>query len=93
MAIDFDAIRKKLNQLSGVNNKRRAMWRPQEGETYNIRIIGFAKKAPFTTAIMSGIPDLPYGPDAGKKYHISWYLSSAVTLSFILPSGVRAISA
>ncbi len=41
MAIDFDAIRKKLNQLSGVNNKRRAMWRPQEGETYNVRIIGF----------------------------------------------------
>ena len=25
MAIDFDAIRKKLNQLSGVNSKRRAM--------------------------------------------------------------------
>ena len=40
MAIDFDAIRKKLNQLSGVNSKRRSMWRPQEGETYNVRIIG-----------------------------------------------------
>jgi len=41
MAIDFDAIRKKLNQLSGVNSKRRAMWRPPEGETTTVRIIGF----------------------------------------------------
>ena len=28
MAIDFDAIRKKLGQLSGGNSKRRVMWRP-----------------------------------------------------------------
>ena len=41
MAIDFDAIRKKLNQLSGTNSKRRAMWRPQEGEEYTVRIISF----------------------------------------------------
>ncbi|OUU74570.1 MAG: hypothetical protein CBC29_07275 [Methylococcaceae bacterium TMED69] len=41
MAIDFDAIRKKLNQLSGNNSKRRAMWRPPEGETVSVRILGF----------------------------------------------------
>ena len=32
MAIDLDAIRKKLSQLSGNNSKRNTMWRPQEGE-------------------------------------------------------------
>jgi len=41
MAIDFNAIRSKLNQLSGVNSKRRSMWRPQEGEESTVRIIGF----------------------------------------------------
>ena len=41
MAIDFDAIRKKLNSLSGANSKRRVMWRPPEGETVTVRIIGF----------------------------------------------------
>lgn len=41
MAIDFDAIRRKLNQLSGANSKKRIMWRPPEGETVNVRIIGF----------------------------------------------------
>ena len=41
MAIDLDAIRKKLNQLSGVNSKRRVMWRPTEGEESIVRIIGF----------------------------------------------------
>ena len=41
MAIDLDAIRKKLNQLSGNNSKRRAMWRPPEGETVSVRILGF----------------------------------------------------
>ena len=42
MAIDFDAIRKKLNQLSGANSKRNVMWRPPEGETTTVRILGFA---------------------------------------------------
>jgi len=42
MAIDFDAIRKKLNQLSGTNTKRNVMWRPPEGETSVVRILGFA---------------------------------------------------
>mgnify|MGYP003634680923 FL=1 len=41
MAIDFDAIRKKLNALSGVNSKRRVMWRPPEDETVTVRILGF----------------------------------------------------
>jgi len=41
MAIDFNAIRKKLNQLSGANSKRRSMWRPPEGETVTVRILGF----------------------------------------------------
>jgi len=41
MAIDLDAIRKKLNQLSGVSSKRKAMWRPEEGQEYSVRIIAF----------------------------------------------------
>jgi hypothetical protein len=41
MAIDFDALRKKLGQLSGQNSKRARSWRPEEGKEYNIRIIGF----------------------------------------------------
>ena len=32
MAINFDALRKKLGQLSGNNSRRNTMWRPQEGE-------------------------------------------------------------
>jgi len=42
VAIDFDAIRKKLGQLSGNNSKRRVMWRPQEGETTTVRLLAFA---------------------------------------------------
>ena len=41
MAIDFDALRKKLGQLSGQNSKRGRSWRPKEGEEYNVRIIAF----------------------------------------------------
>lgn len=41
MAIDFDAIRKKLGQLSGQNSKRNSIWRPPEGEESTIRIIAF----------------------------------------------------
>ena len=32
MAIDLEAIRNKLNQLSGGGSRRNSMWRPQEGE-------------------------------------------------------------
>ena len=41
MAIDFDAIRKKLGQLSGSNSKRRVMWRPPQDETTTVRLIAF----------------------------------------------------
>ena len=41
MAIDFDAIRNKLNQLSGNNSKRNMLWRPQEGEEATVRLLSF----------------------------------------------------
>ena len=41
MAIDLDAIRKKLNQLSGNSSKRNTMWRPQEGEETTVRLLSF----------------------------------------------------
>ena len=41
MAIDFDAIRKKLGQLSGGSSKRRVMWRPPQDETTTVRLIAF----------------------------------------------------
>jgi hypothetical protein len=41
MAIDFNALRKKLGQLSGNNSKRRLFWRPEEGNEYTVRIIAF----------------------------------------------------
>ena len=41
MAIDFDAIRRKLGQLSGQNKKSAVTWRPEEGKDYQIRIIAF----------------------------------------------------
>ena len=42
MAIDLNAIRNKLNQLSGNNSRRNTMWRPQEGEEYTIRLLSFS---------------------------------------------------
>ncbi len=41
MAIDFDAIRNKLSQLSGQNSRRNVMWRPQEGEEHVVRLMSF----------------------------------------------------
>lgn len=41
MAIDLDAIRKKLGQLSGTNSRRNVMWRPTEGEEATVRLISF----------------------------------------------------
>ena len=41
MAIDFDALRKKLDQLSGQNSKRNTLWRPQEGEESTVRLLAF----------------------------------------------------
>ena len=41
MALDLDAIRRKLNQLSGNSSKRNTMWRPQEGEEATVRLLSF----------------------------------------------------
>ena len=41
MAIDLDAIRRKLNQLSGQNSKKNIMWRPTEGEEHTVRLLSF----------------------------------------------------
>jgi hypothetical protein len=41
MAIDFDAIRNKLNQLSGNTKKQNRTWRPQEGEEATVRLLSF----------------------------------------------------
>jgi len=41
MAIDMDAIRRKLGQLSGANSKRNIMWRPEEGEETTVRLIAY----------------------------------------------------
>jgi len=41
MAIDLDAIRRKLNQLSGNNSKRNSFWRPTEGEEATVRLMAF----------------------------------------------------
>ena len=41
MAIDFDAIRRKLNKISGQNSRRDSMWRPQEGEETTVRLLAF----------------------------------------------------
>ena len=41
MAIDLNAIRKKLNQLSGQNNKKNALWRPEEGTETTVRLIAY----------------------------------------------------
>ena len=42
MALDLDAIRRKLNQLSGNSSKRNVMWRPQEGEESTVRLLSFS---------------------------------------------------
>ena len=41
MAIDFDALRKKLNQISGNSSRKDVLWRPQEGEEHTVRILSF----------------------------------------------------
>ncbi len=41
MAIDFDAIRRKLNKLSGQNSRQNITWRPQEGEEHTVRLMSF----------------------------------------------------
>jgi hypothetical protein len=41
MAIDFDALRKKLDRLSGNNRNQSVMWKPKEGEEHTVRLISF----------------------------------------------------
>ncbi len=41
MAVNLDAIRRKLNQLSGGNSRRDVMWRPEEGKEYTVRLLSF----------------------------------------------------
>lgn len=41
MAIDFDAIRKKLDRLNGNNKNRSSTWRPVEGEEHTVRLLSF----------------------------------------------------
>jgi hypothetical protein len=41
MAIDFDAIRKKLDRLSGATRNRSVMWKPTEGEEHVVRLLSF----------------------------------------------------
>lgn len=41
MALDVDALRRKLNQLTGQNKKSNLTWRPEEGREYQIRILAF----------------------------------------------------
>ncbi len=41
MAIDFDAIKRKLDRLSGNNSSRNTMWKPTEGEKHSVRLLSF----------------------------------------------------
>jgi len=41
MAVDFDAIRRKLDQLSGNNRRTSSTWRPKEGEEHTVRLLSF----------------------------------------------------
>ena len=41
MAIDFEAIKRKLERLSGNNKSQNVMWKPQPDEESQIRLISF----------------------------------------------------
>ena len=41
MAIDFEAIKRRLARLSGNNKNRNTMWKPTEGEEHTVRLISF----------------------------------------------------
>ena len=57
MAIDFDALRKKLGQLSGTNSRRNTMWRPQEGEESVVRLLAFSDNPGLLAPYQFGNPD------------------------------------
>lgn len=41
MALNFDAIRRKLDNLSGNTKNRNTMWKPEEGGKYTVRLLSF----------------------------------------------------
>jgi hypothetical protein len=41
MPVDFDAVRRKMAQLSGQNKSRDAFWKPEMDVTYTVRILPF----------------------------------------------------
>jgi len=41
MALNFDAIKRKLDSLSGNNRNRNRSWRPEEGNKYTVRLLSF----------------------------------------------------
>ena len=41
MAIDFDAIKRKLERLSGNVKSTNVMWKPTEGEEHTVRLLSF----------------------------------------------------
>ena len=41
MALDREALKRKLDALSGNNRKRTQTWRPQEGEEHSVRLLSF----------------------------------------------------
>ena len=41
MALDFDAIKRKLDKLSGNATNRNVMWKPEEGQDCKIRLLSF----------------------------------------------------
>lgn len=41
MAIDFDAIKRKLNKLQGTSRSQSTMWKPTEGEEATVRLLSF----------------------------------------------------
>ena len=41
MGIDFEAIKRRLERLSGNNKNRNTMWKPTEGEEHTVRLISF----------------------------------------------------
>ena len=41
MALDFEAIKRKLERLSGNNTSRNIMWKPEEGQEYEVRLLSF----------------------------------------------------
>lgn len=41
MAIDFEAIKRKLDRLNGNTTSRNIMWKPVEGEKHTVRLLSF----------------------------------------------------